>query len=89
MAKDPIHLCDVLLYDSKAKREYRLNDVVLAGNDKDLIWNCKLHRDRIISRIFKTKTRIKKQEGNLHLSVKQIDYKVYLGDSFHKWGLSK
>tara|TARA_R110002074_G_scaffold30333_3_gene86009 strand:- start:9928 stop:10194 length:267 start_codon:yes stop_codon:yes gene_type:complete len=87
--KDPIHLCDVVLYDGKTKREYRLSGVVLVGNDKELIWQSDLLRRRILSNIFKTKSRIDRQQGNLNLSIKSIDYNIYLGDSFHNWGLSK
>ena len=50
--KDPIHLCDVVLHDGKTKRDHKVNDVVLAGNDKDLIWNSEYHRDRLIPYAF-------------------------------------
>lgn len=87
--KDQIHLCDVVLYDGKLRREYRLKDVVLAGNDKKLIWNCKIHRERLITYAFKTPAKIKKQRDNFHLYIKSIDFKVYVGDSNHNWGLTK
>jgi len=41
--KDPIHLCDVVLHDGKTKKDYRINDVVLSGNDKSLIWGSDVH----------------------------------------------
>lgn len=87
--KDPIHLCDVVLYDGKAKKEYKISDQVLAGNNKNLIWQSDIHRDRLIKNVFKTKSRISKQTNNLSLHIKSIDYKIYLGDSFHDWGTSK
>lgn len=87
--RDPIHLCDVVLYDGKTKREYRLSGVVLVGNDKNLIWQSDIHRGRILSSIFKSKARIARQQTNLNLCIKSIDYNIYLGDSFHNWGLSK
>tara|TARA_R100001510_G_scaffold56975_2_gene63671 strand:+ start:120 stop:404 length:285 start_codon:yes stop_codon:yes gene_type:complete len=87
--KDPIHLCDVVLYDGKTKREYRVNDVVLSGNDKGLIWGSDVHRDRLIELAFKSPARIKKQKENLRLSIKSIDFKVHCGYSFYKWGLTK
>ncbi len=87
--KDPIHLCDVVLYDAKSKKEYPVKGVVLAGNDKDLIWSSDIHRDRLISYAFKTPARIKKQRENLRLTIKSIDYKVHVGYSNHNWGLSK
>ena len=87
--KDPIHLCDVVLYDSKTKKDYRIKDVVLAGNDKVLIWGSNTHRDRLIELAFKSPARIKKQKTNLRLSIKSIDFKVHVGYSNHKWGLTK
>jgi len=87
--KDPIHLCDVVLFDGKAKKEYRVNDVVLSGNDKKLIWGSQTHRDRLIEYAFKTPARIKKQKSNLSLFIKHIDFKKYVGDSNYKWGLTK
>lgn len=87
--RDPIHLCDVVLYDGKAKREYRIKDVVLAGNDKSLIWGSKIHRDRLIQHAFKTPAKVKKQQDNLNLFIRSIDYKVYVGDSNYNWGLTK
>jgi hypothetical protein len=87
--RDPIHLCDVVLYDGKAKREYRIKDVVLAGNDKSLIWGSKIHRDRLIQHAFKTPAKVKKQRDNLNLFIRSIDYKVYVGDSNYNWGLTK
>tara|TARA_R100001510_G_scaffold26554_1_gene23360 strand:+ start:1528 stop:1794 length:267 start_codon:yes stop_codon:yes gene_type:complete len=87
--KDPIHLCDVVLYDGKAKREYRVKDVVLAGNDKKLIWNCPTHRDRLIQYAFKTPAKIKKQKANLNLFIRSIDFKKYVSDSNYNWRLTK
>jgi hypothetical protein len=87
--KDPIHLCDVVLHDGKTKKDYRINDVVLSGNDKSLIWGSDVHRDRLIQLAFKSPARIKKQKDNLRLSVKSIDFKVHVGYSNHKWGLTK
>lgn len=87
--KDPIHLCDVVLYDGKAKCEYQVKDVVLAGNDKKLIWNCPTHRDRLIQYAFKTPAKIKKQRSNLNLFIRSIDFKKYVSDSNYNWGLTK
>ena len=36
--KEPINMCDVILYDGKTKREYKLFDAILVGNSKELIW---------------------------------------------------
>ena len=87
--KDPIHLCDVVLHDGKTKRDHKVNDVVLAGNDKDLIWNSEHHRDRLITYAFKTPAKIKKQKQNLRLAIKSIDFKVHCGYSNYNWGLTK
>jgi len=87
--KDPIHLCDVILYDGKAKREYVVKDVVLSGNDKNLIWNSHIHRDRIIQYAFKTPAKIKRQKANLNLFIKSIDFKKFVSNSNHNWGLTK
>ena len=87
--KDPIHLCDVVLWDSKTKEEFKLNDVVLAGNDKNLIWASDVHRDRLIKYAFRTPSRIKKQQRNLRLTIKSIDFKVQCGYSSYNWGLSR
>jgi len=87
--RDPIHLCDVVLHDGKSKTDYRVGDVVLAGNDKDLIWGSDHHRDRLIAYAFKTPAKIKKQKNNLSLKIKSIDFKVQCGFSNYKWGLSK
>lgn len=87
--KDPIHLCDVVLFDGKSKREYKLRDVVLAGNDKNLIWQSDIHRNRLIQLAFKTPAKIKTQRNNMRLYIKGIDFKKYISDSNHNWGLSK
>lgn len=87
--KDPIHLCDVVLYDGKAKKEYKVHDVILAGNNKSLIWGSNVHRDRLIQYAFKTPAKIKKQKANLSLFIKHIDFKKYVGDSNYNWGLTK
>jgi hypothetical protein len=87
--KDPIHLCDVVLYDGKAKTEHRISNVVLAGNDKNLIWGSKLHRDRLIEYAFKTPAKVKKQKENLNLFIRKIDFKVHVGYSNYNWGLTK
>jgi len=87
--KDQIHLCDVVLYDGKAKKEYKVCDVVLSGNDKSLIWGSNMHRDRLIEKAFKTPSSIKKQKTNLSLFIKSIDFKKYIGDSNYNWGLTK
>lgn len=86
--KDPIHLCDVVLFDGKTKREYKLRDVVLAGNDRKKIWASPTHKKRLVTLAFKTKSRIQKQMENPRLYIQSIQYNVYLGDSNYKWGLS-
>ena len=87
--KDPIHLCDVVLFDGKSKREYKLSDVVLAGNDKSLIWQSDIHRNILIKLAFKTPAKIKTQRNNMRLYIKGIDFKKYISHSNHNWGLSK
>lgn len=87
--KDPIHLCDVVLWDSKTREEFRINDVVLAGNDKNLIWASDVHRDRLIQYAFRTPARVKKQKKNLRLTIKSIDFKVQCGYSTYNWGLTR
>jgi len=87
--KDPIHLCNVVLFDGKAKKEYRLTDVVLAGNDKNLIWGSDIHRDRLIELAFKSPARIRNQKANLSLYIKSIDFHTPLGYSNYDWGLTK
>jgi hypothetical protein len=87
--KDPIHLCDVVLFDGKSKREYKLSDVVLAGNDKSLIWQSDIHRNRLIKLAFKTPAKIKTQRNNMRLYIKSIDFKKYISHSNYNWGLSK
>lgn len=87
--KDPIHLCDVTLFDGKAKRTYVIKDVVLAGNDKSLIWNEPTHRTRLLKRAFKTSTRIKTQSENLRLYIQDIEFRQFLGYSNYNWGLTK
>ena len=87
--KDPIHLCDVVLYDGKSKRQYRIFDVVLAGNDRKKIWASPTHKKRLLTLAFKTKARIEKQQDNpepVH-PIHQIA-KVYLGDLNYNWALS-
>ena len=86
--KDPIHLCDVVLYDGKSKRQYRIFDVVLAGNDRKKIWASPTHKKRLLTLAFKTKARIEKQQDNLNLYIQSINHKVYLGDSNYNWALS-
>ena len=87
--RDPIHLCDVVLYDGKTKRGHVVRDAVLSGNDKDLIWGSDVHRDRLIKMAFKSPARVKKQKENLRLVIKSIDFKVHCGYSNYKWGLTK
>lgn len=86
--KDPIHLCDVVLFDGKTKKEYVVKDVVLAGNDRRKLWNSDIHRDRLIKQAFKKPAQIKKQQENLMLIIREVRYKKYLGDSNYNWGLS-
>jgi len=87
--RDPIHLCDVVIYDGKARKEHKVRDIVLSGNDKRLIWNSPYHRNRIIKEAFRTKAKIKRQKENLSLNIRDIDFKVSLGYSNHNWGLTK
>ena len=87
--KVPIHLCNVVLLDGKTRREYRITDVVLAGNDKNLIWQSEIHRNRLIELAFKTPAKIKKQRQNLNLFIKKIDFHTPVGYSFYNWGLTK
>lgn len=87
--KEPIHMCDVVLYDSKAKRHYRLFDAILVGNDKRLIWRNDYFRDKIIRDVFKTKTRVQKQRDNLHLICESIDFKKFINYSDAEWGCTK
>lgn len=86
--RDPIHLCDVVLYDGKTKKEYKLFDVVLAGNDRKKIWSDPTHRTRLLRHAFKSPASIKKQTENIHLYIKSVDFKKYVGDSNYNWGLS-
>ena len=88
MKGDPIHLCDVVLFDSKAKKEYKIYDVVLAGNDKRKIWSSDLHRDRLIKHAFRTPAKIKKQQSTFSLVIRSIDFKKLIGYSNHDWGLT-
>jgi hypothetical protein len=87
--KDPIHLCDVVLFDGKLKREYLIYDVVLVGNNKEMIWQSEIHRNRLIQLAFKTPSKVKTQRNNMRLYIKDIDFKKYISDSDHNWGLSK
>jgi hypothetical protein len=87
--KEPINMCDVVLYDGKAKKEYRLFDAILVGNDKDLIWKHPHFRDRLIRDVFKTKARISRQQENLHLVCKDIKFKKFINYSNVKWGCTK
>ena len=82
-------MCDVVLYDSKAKRHYRLFDAILVGNDKRLIWRNDYFRDKIIRDVFKTKTRIQKQRDNLHLMCESIKFKKFINYSDAEWGCTK
>ena len=86
--KDPIHLCDVVLYDGKSKRQYRIFDVVLAGNERKKIWASLTQKKWLLTLAFKTKARIEKQEDNLNRYIQSINHKGYLGDSNYNWGLS-
>lgn len=86
--RDPIHVCDVVLFDGKTKQEHRVFDVVLAGNDKRKIWADPTHRARLIRYAFKSPARIKTQTENMHLYIKRIDFKTYVSDSNYNWGLS-
>jgi len=87
--KEPIYMCDVVLFDGKTKREYKLFDAVLVGNDKNLIWGNEHIRDRIIRDVFKTKSRIASQQNNLNLSCRHIEFKKLIGHSNVKWGCTK
>ena len=87
--KEPINMCDVVLYDSKAKREYKLFDAILVGNSKELIWKNPYFRQKLIRDIFKTKARIKRQTDNLHLICRDIKFKKFINYSDAKWGCTK
>ena len=87
--KEPIYMCDVVLYDSKAKKEYKLFDSILVGNDKGLIWGNPYFRGKLIRDIFKTKARIARQQDNLHLICRHIEFKKFISHSNVKWGCTK
>ena len=87
--REPIHMCDVVLYDGKAKREYRLHDAILVGNDKSLIWKNDYFRSKLIRDVFKTKSRIATQQNNLNLLCRSITFKKFISYSNVKWGCTK
>lgn len=87
--KEPINMCDVVLYDGKTKKEYKLLDAVLVGNSRELIWKHPYFRDKLIRDIFKTKTRIARQQENLHLVCRDIKFKKLISYSSVKWGCTK
>ncbi len=89
MTKEPIHMCDVVLFDSKSKKEYKLYDAILVGNDKNLIWRNEYFREKLIKDIFKSKARINKQQNNLHLTCSSITFKKFISYSNAKWGCTK
>lgn len=82
-------MCDVVLYDGKAKREYKLYDVLLVGNDKSLIWANDYFRSKLIKDVFKTKARIVTQQKNLNLTCRSITFKKLINYSNVKWGCTK
>ena len=82
-------MCDVVLYDGKTKKEYKLLDAVLVGNSRELIWKHPYFRDKLIRDIFKTKTRIARQQENLHLVCRDIKFKKLISYSSVKWGCTK
>jgi hypothetical protein len=82
-------MCDVVLFDGKTKREYKLIDSILVGNDKDLIWSNDYFRDVLIRDAFKTKARIATQQNNLNLTCKHIEFKKLIGHSNVQWGCVK
>ena len=87
--REPITMCDVVLFDSRAKKHYRLFDAILVGNDRNLIWGNEYFRDKIIRDVFKTKARIDKQRENLHLICEGITFKKTVGFSNAEWGCTK
>ena len=87
--KEPINMCDVVLYDGKTKKEYKLFDAILVGNSKELIWKNKYFRDKLIRDVFKTKARIATQKQNLHLICRDIKFKKLISYSTAKWGCTK
>lgn len=81
MIRDEIHLCDVVLRDAKARKDYTVRDIPLAGNDKDLIWEYPLYRTWLCEHVFTTPARFRKAMTNPNLFIKHIDYKIHLGRS--------
>ena len=78
---DPIYMCDIILRDTKSRRDIKVDGVVLSGNDKDLMWEYDLYKRRILSRIYKTKNSLERALQSKSFFVKHIEFKVFLGYS--------
>tara|TARA_R100000278_G_C5354432_1_gene123011 strand:- start:228 stop:494 length:267 start_codon:yes stop_codon:yes gene_type:complete len=85
---DPIWFCDVILRDPKLRKDYKIRDTLVSGNDKDRIWNYPLYRERLVREVFTTPARYKKAMQNRNLFIKHINFKVQLGYSNVDRGLT-
>ena len=85
---DAIWFCDVILRDPKLRKDYKIRDTLVSGNDKDRIWNYPLYRERLVREVFTTPARYKKAIQNKNLFIKHINFKVQLGYSSVDRGLT-
>ena len=85
---DAIWFCDVILRDPKLRKDYKIRDTLVSGNDKDRIWNYPLYRERLVREVFTTPARYKKAMQNKNLFIKHINFKVQLGYSSVDRGLT-
>ena len=85
---DAIWFCDVILRDPKLRKDYKIRDTLVSGNDKDRIWNYPLYRERLVREVFTTPARYKKAMQNRNLFIKHINFKVQLGYSSVDRGLT-
>lgn len=76
--KEPIHLCDVHVFDKKDKRKKVLREVLLVGNDKDLIEKHEYFYNKICLLMGYTPVKLKKAIHKRWLSIEKIEFKKFI-----------
>ena len=76
--KEPIHLCDVHVFDKKDKRKRVLKEVLLVGNDKDLIEKHEYFYKKICSLMGYTPVKLKKALDGKWVTIQKIEYKKFI-----------
>ncbi len=83
---EPISLCDVHVLDSKTKSKKIIKNLLLVGNDKDLIASHPFFYKKICEQMGYTPTKLKKAIDLRLIKVLQIDFKKLISHTMNNAG---